>query len=416
MNKGYPDDKETPKTLYRLQEVDSFVKKAGKVIFCLNRRFTNRDYMRFGCAYLEALEYTVEAWNIEPDRYERVEIPQGYYQGSNLRELSFRKIRKEIAKNGRETIYILLDDVSQDMLFHLKKHKCAAIVYRSAGSLEYNLAAIPKQNSLKAPGRISKMIISEWKKLIRQYAMPGYGTLAGDYYILNTHYCPIALPSTVRDKIFYIHTGDYDRYLEAKREGVSVSEEIILYIDSGYGLVDIDSMIFGYRDPWRENPEEHCKRRNRIFEKLEDYYKMPVVIAGHPHTDYSKADFGGRDIVFDQTCELTARAKFVILQWSTAISYAMLFEKPVMVLTDDNLIHLEGYHRRIYANYKMFHLKVLNMDVENCREKPWEYVNVIEDGMRRKYIHAYIKEKGTPEMFSYEKLEQIIQKICRERG
>ena len=56
------------------------------------------------------------------------------------------------------------------------------------------------------------------------------------------------------------------------------------------------------------------------------------------------------------------------------------------------------------------------MDITECKEEPWEYANVIVDSMRERYIHAFIKEEGTPEILSYEILEQIIQKIYQERG
>lgn len=392
------------------------MKRTYKVIFCLNRSFTNRDYQRFGCAYLKMKGYAVEAWNIDAGRYSRVEIPQGYYQGDNLRELSPQDTVKEIAGNAG-AVFILTVNIAGELLLELKRWNCTAIMYWSTGSLEYGSAEIPKKDWPKRTSSFGGLIRSEMKKLLCKNSKSRHAEDIADYYILNTHQCLSVPPKNVdEERMYYIHTGDYDRYLESERKGISTSEELILYVDSGFGLVDIDSVMFGYTDPWRENPQEHSQKRNKIFEKLEEHYGLPVVIAGHPHTDYSNADFGGREIVFDQTCELTAKAKLVIMQWSTAVSYTMLFKKPVMILMDDSMIHHRLYHRWLYANYKIFDLRVCNMDITECKEEPWEYANVIVDSMRERYIHAFIKEEGTPEILSYEILEQIIQKIYQERG
>lgn len=385
--------------------------KRKKIVFCLDRSFTNRDYQRFGCAYLEKQGYEVEVWNIDADRYKRVEIPQGYYQGSNVLDVSVQKAKARACRYP-EAILIILTNGLEKLLLHKAKRKYHVIMYLSAGSLGYELTAIPKKNLCKSADSIWQTVFSELKSAFVKRLAPEYTQSSADYYILNTHQCASILPTNVeKENVHYIHTGDYDRYLECKQRDISVSEELILYIDSGFGLVDIDGVIEGYRDPWREKPEIHCRKRNGIFETLEKHYGLPVVIAGHPHTDYSNADFGGREIVFDQTCELAAKAKFVVLQWSTAVSYTMLFEKPVMILADDDLIRHELYHRLIYANYKLFNLKVCNMDREECRNRPWEYVNVIDDEKRKKYIHAFIKEAGTPEILSYEVLERVIKEI-----
>lgn len=384
--------------------------KKRKIVFCLDRSFTNRDYQRFGCAYLEKLGYEVEVWNIDADRYKRVEIPQGYYQGPNVLDVSMQKARARVSRYPG-AVFVILTNGLEKLLFYKAKRNYHVIMYLSAGSLGYELTAIPRKHLCKAADSLWQTVFSELKSAFVKRMAPEYTWSAADYYILNTHQCAAALPQNVeKENVHYIHTGDYDRYLEYKQRGISVNEELILYIDSGFGLIDIDSVIEGYRDPWREKPEIHCKKRNKIFETLEKHYGLPIVIAGHPHTDYSNADFDGREIVFDQTCELTAKAKFVMLQWSTAVSYAMLFRKSVMILMDDDVIQNGVYHKWMYANHKLFDLKVCNMDREECRDMPWEYVNEIDDDKRKKYIHTFIKEDETPELLSYEILEQIIRK------
>ena len=67
-----------------------------------------------------------------------------------------------------------------------------------------------------------------------------------------------------------------------------------------------------------------------LFNVLERKYNMPVVVAGHPHKEYSEDNFYGRRLVFNSTCELVRDAAIVILTTSTAMSFAVLYDTPVL--------------------------------------------------------------------------------------
>jgi hypothetical protein len=61
---------------------------------------------------------------------------------------------------------------------------------------------------------------------------------------------------------------------------------------------------------------------------------IEVVIAACPVADYSDKPhvFGRRQVIFDKTAELIARSRLVIAHRSTAISYAIMHRKPVMIV------------------------------------------------------------------------------------
>ena len=67
---------------------------------------------------------------------------------------------------------------------------------------------------------------------------------------------------------------------------------------------------------------------------VEENMILKVVIAAHPRSDYDSMPgvFSGRTIIKGQTVELVARSKLVVMHMSTALSYAVFFRKPVMVL------------------------------------------------------------------------------------
>jgi hypothetical protein len=87
------------------------------------------------------------------------------------------------------------------------------------------------------------------------------------------------------------------------------------------GLSYVDSFIY-FRD------------LNAYFDYIEKSYDVKVVIAAHPKA-YSYKDinpFNGREIVFNKSCELIKDSQFVLTHHSTAISFAILFRKPIVFL------------------------------------------------------------------------------------
>jgi len=79
---------------------------------------------------------------------------------------------------------------------------------------------------------------------------------------------------------------------------------------------------------------------NKLFRFIENKTGMPVVIAGHPRPQYDKVlgIFDGRRIIQGKTLALVANSELTIVSYSTAASFAVLFNKPLMIVTNDELL------------------------------------------------------------------------------
>ena len=64
---------------------------------------------------------------------------------------------------------------------------------------------------------------------------------------------------------------------------------------------------------------------------------MPIVIAAHPAaTKYKENNpFNGRDLIYNQTSELVKSCEMVLAHFTTALSYVVLNDKNLILLTSD---------------------------------------------------------------------------------
>ena len=84
-------------------------------------------------------------------------------------------------------------------------------------------------------------------------------------------------------------------------------------------------------------------------------FNLKVIIAAHPKSKYSKDVFGGREIYYDRTPELSINSKFIIAHHSTAISYAVLGYKPIIfIYTDEIKFHYKFSIYKYIENFSCF--------------------------------------------------------------
>ena len=75
-------------------------------------------------------------------------------------------------------------------------------------------------------------------------------------------------------------------------------------------------------------------KTKKLIDKIEKKYNAKVVIACHPKSNYKIEDnfFNNRTLINHKTENLIKFSKFVITHGSTAISYAILYEKPILTI------------------------------------------------------------------------------------
>jgi len=140
-----------------------------------------------------------------------------------------------------------------------------------------------------------------------------------------------------KSEVISIPNINYQRYYtNVLQDGKSRKDKVpqykyILYIDQSVfdspdhnllGLNTIDKGVF-------------FKNINVFFESIENVTGKKVVIAGSPKHRYSGHEYGGREIIYKKTPELTYYSEMTIAHSTSAIDYAILTYKPLVLLEID---------------------------------------------------------------------------------
>jgi hypothetical protein len=72
----------------------------------------------------------------------------------------------------------------------------------------------------------------------------------------------------------------------------------------------------------------------RCFDQWERELGIKIVVAGHPRTKYPEypEEFGFRRVYYNCTEALVKHSEFVMMRFSTAVSYAVIYDKPALCL------------------------------------------------------------------------------------
>ena len=132
-------------------------------------------------------------------------------------------------------------------------------------------------------------------------------------------------------RICHIHSMDYEMYLKAKEKGGHLIEgEFCVFLDE-YLPYHPDQATAGYY----MDPKTYYDEMNSFLHLLQSKYGMKVVIALHPRANMEVCrkwypDFELRKF---ETAELIRDCGYVVVHFSTAISYAAAFYKPLIICT-----------------------------------------------------------------------------------
>jgi hypothetical protein len=207
--------------------------------------------------------------------------------------------------------------------------------------------------------------------------------------------------------VVHAHTFDYDAFLDENDKPVKSVDDYMVFLDE-WAPFHTDNYRFSIKPP--VTADEYYGSLCNFFELIEAKLNMPVKIAAHPRSFYntefhvSKDWYKGREIVYGKTVELVRYSKLIINHSSTAINYVVLYKKPVLFITTDQL-ERENFGIHIAMNARLFNKNVINIDdVDSIKYIDSDEVMKIDDDKYNEYREKYIKMPGT----SNKKLFQIM--------
>lgn len=356
--------------------------------------------------YIEPLRergYTVEHCDLSPcfynlQRYTNIiEAPYALTFNSLNEFEAYLK-----AQNIYNTVFVvelMRTKVLQPLFTLIKKYKCFCVRINPNAS-DMSLDTLPVWiglkrgcytigNVIKRPIRLA--IDFTKRKLIDNY----------DYEIWNKYI------SSGNNPIIDIHINQ-DDWVRSKKDikrVENIPERYAVFCDQYFPYhPDNESFIMGDID---KLATEYYSLMNQYFEYLENEYKVRVVVAAHPKSDYKGNEFNGRPIVKFKTLELVRYADIVIQHSSMSISYAVIFDKPIaLVITPGLKKYKEFYVPQVqYSEY--FKLPLYDLS-ENIEARP----QTVSEVVKQKYIYDYMTSPGIEEKENIDILDELFsQKI-----
>lgn len=389
--------------------------KINKIIILFESTFTARDYQRFGVETLEQNGFKVEIWELS-----RILFRNAYdydvsnspvnlktnFKGYRLFE-SMKEILNEISKLDKTNLiicslgytvnsYFIYRAISKKGITTYAITALSNIPYVDANNDEHlNIANyikwfINKIKKITLHRLIHSIFISISQRLLG---------IAPITYSLNSggracYLYPKYFPITTKTKDIMIHALDYDLYLREKEIPVSVENDLGVFLDQNL-VFHPDYLFMKWAPHITEN--EYFPRICNFFEMLETNYNIRIVIAAHPSSSYeTQGDyFSGRQVIKGKTIELVRKSRFIIAHSSFSTNYAVLFKKPIIFITTNQLnnSHLGRLNHKLA---EMLGKKSINLNEQFNID--WEFEMKVNEQKYLEYKNKYIKKQGTEEL------------------
>ena len=321
-----------------------YKKSRPLIIIAVESKFKKFDYDRFEINYLKQFS-NVEIWDLSflsTDSFNK-SISALPYRGDDLKKInSYRKLFKEILyvkKNFNKKNIYLMNFVRPSALSTL----LFLILVKKLGfnSIKYDNGGVPTiwvKNINKTFTYVIKNLIRRIYQLISK--------------LLNIHptHCIYAGDSIKRKYENYINkkntkylsgnTWDYSKILSNSSNNsgqFNKYKKKAVLLDGAGPMFGSDDLNIGKKTYLTS--EIWYPSLVSFLQRIEKQTDTTIDIAAHPKSSHGSnpSCFGGRNVFYGKTLELVRDSDFVITRQSTAISYAIIFKKPVIFIYSDQL-------------------------------------------------------------------------------
>ncbi len=312
-------------------------------IVATSTKFTTFYYDRLEIDYIKKYS-NVLIWDLSflSSKSFYKSISAAHYEGSDLKVInSYKKLISEILfvkKNYDIKNIFVMNFVAPNsladliFLFILKKLGLNTINYDNAGLPTISISNIERTTSyvLMTLMRRSLNFIS---KILKIY--PTHCIYAGNMKKKN-------MDAQKKNNVKYFsgNTWDYNNIIIKNynnSDQFHTHKKTAVLLDTPGPMFGSDSVLFKTKD--HLTSEIWYPALISFFKKIEKMKNIRVDIAGHPKTLHpaNPSYFGNRNVLYGKTLEIVRDSDFVITRESTAISYAIIFKKPVIFIYSNQL-------------------------------------------------------------------------------
>jgi len=377
-----------------------------RIIFIVEMPFTLRDYKRFGVELLNKNGFNVELWDLTGVLHPKV------LQNHKPSD-TFNYYGLKIFNNICEIYDKLSHLLPNDFIINLVSYNFESLgIYRALSKSDIDYAvfyanALPypiiKPKGLNVFIEYVKRLASlryakVWKRLFMNLPFRFFGIKPACLILASGERCfDYNYPVDRYTETLYIHTLDYDLYLQEK-DSFYDEKPMAVFLDE-FLPFHPEFILTGEKVPI--NADKYYTLLNNFFNLVEEKTGFEVVIAAHPRSNYEERPdyFHGRRCIKDKTINLVKECKLILNHCTTAANFANLFYKPIIFITCADFDKTpEGYWIEEIA--KWHGKNPIFMDRNNDVDFKAEFV--VDKINYDKYRQAYIKIKESQDLPSWQ--------------
>lgn len=308
-----------------------------------NTHFNDRDKDRFGVNFflnkgisvkvIDVQDYTnPELHNDNKPEYDN-ENNLDVIQCSNFNDF---KNAFNLDKEGIAILF-LSDNLQSIKIRNFFKNKKIKIGILNAGMLPM----IPNKLGIlsKVMNKIVQLKPTNFMKLVM---LKGYSKIFDyknyDFLITSNYETSVKnYGVTSKSSVIETHCLDYDLTLKYENDLSIVEKKYVVFLDQ-YLLNHTD--FIRSKIKLQISEDNYYLQLNTLFDKIENQFGYMIVIAAHPRANIDKYNvlFNKKKIFFGHTALLVKHCEFTITHYSTAINFAVIYQKPILFLNSDELV------------------------------------------------------------------------------
>jgi len=361
--------------------------------------------------------FSVEYWDMSnivfPDIEHAEECEREYIKKIE----NYKELKKEISAQNIAKIFfvVMLPFTRTDFKLHriLTKYDCYLIFFARSGlpELTLNESKLRKlgkhfrdQFKIKTFEKFIRHIL--WRISLRMGLLKNYDLVfaPGSYY--EAKYRGIS-------KVIPFNHYDFDNYLKTKDQSTRlIAGEYCVFLDDNLAY-SADFKILNIKTI---EPSFYLNSLNAFFDRLEKKFERKVVIAAHPFADYRGGEFGNREVISGKTNELVKDCRFALTHFSTSISYAVFYKKPLLFIYLNDMIDLK-YFQMVRFLAKTLNSSLLKIDAKGINEKLGETeIKFVDSECYERYKYSFLVSKQTQNASSFMIFNQTINRLIKAQS
>lgn len=194
-----------------------------------------------------------------------------------------------------------------------------------------------------------------------------------------------------RNAEYHINHPDVEQYMSLKNATQRRCDRYIVYIDQ-YFPYHVDLKYHMPDMNQSQLVEDFFPSMNHYFSYLEKQYDCKVVIAVHPMANYQDNPYEGREICLFQTAALVRDSIGVCMHSSNALSFVILFNKPVVSLINSAIRKVPRLNNQILNTTTDWHIPLVDTDTIPYKTQP---LRKVDPTYRQAYIDKYFGDFET---------------------